>query len=545
MSNQNIIIRSPYPPFDERLFPYGWRSFTQDIVSINTYEISVDIVSLNKMSDPLTVKYVSINDITPGIISKIRTSNNLEVSNEMIIRNTLLNAITKEVISLNIVSTEFLITMVLENDIINYEGPYESKIVGVNRLESINPTYPFEEYSHTIVILVDNINVTNYVISWQVVIEEDSYVNSFTVNFTDNYLFTLCNPTTRFGKERVSIFVDGIEYKFLLERRTFSESPEDIAFGIWGRSIIAKLDVPYAIPIIDKEVVYNEKTEKWYCPDDSEYIPHIWQTSDRMASEIMQDVIGNGFTLQMNIADFVVKTGYFTVSNESPIEVVNRLAGVVGAIVRTNLDGDVVIRSVSFSTAGTKVSTFTDLENILMLDENFNFPSGYNKVLVRGPADEELQSSTNLSIELDDELNNDATTFEFGSDVWFRVYKSPFGIDYSISTTLGEIYSVSLDVVETLSGKDAEKSGFLDFSLNSDKPINTIISIKKYNGSTVPSTEYSFVKGYTTVTSESVEDDPVLMEYTSKYDLYKLVVQEPLVLIAEEIIARIIAKENV
>ncbi len=550
MPNQTMIIRQPYPTFDERLYSSGWRGFFVDIIAVTTFEITAEIISLQKMTDPVTIEIISILDITSAVTFKMSFHNNLEVSLEIDGVNHLLEAIIKEIVSINILSKEYTVEIISRNDLLIYNNIYTSEVVGLNRIESINPTYPFTEYTYTIILLVDDVIISNHVTDWQITIDEDSYVNSVIINFADNYLFSLCNPTSKFGKERIKIIIDDIAYQFLLERRHFREEPGDYTFGIWGRSKIALLDAPYAQPINDKEVDYDSASFSWYSPDDDEYSPYIWQTADRTASKIIQ-AVAPGFNIQMDIDDFIVRRKSFNVSNETPIEIINRLAKVVGAIVRTNLNGDVIIRPKSFSTLGTEVSSYTDLDNVLSISESFSFPNGYNKVLVRGPRDssEDLEGTSpfekdgSLAIELDDDLNLKKTSFVFGEDVWFRVYRSPYTLSYSISSSLGTVFTVSLSVAETILG---ESASFNSYSLRTDKPISTIISIKQYNGTTASLSPYEFEESYKVISSvNGIESEPVLISYTSKYDLYKLKVEKPGIITAEEIIARISVEETV
>lgn len=550
MPNQTMIIRQSDPYRDERLYPNSWRGFFVDIISKNTFEVISEIISLQDMVDPITTELTSVLDITSVVSYFMSFHNNIEVSSDIYSFNNLLEAIEKEIISINIIATEFTVSITSRNDIVEYTGPHINEINSINRIESINPTYPFTEFNYSVIILVDDIIVSDSVVSWQIEINEDSYVNSVSIDFGDNYLFDLCNPISNFGNERIKIIIDDIMYQFLLERRSFNENPRDYNFNVWGRSKTAKLDAPYAQPINDKKVDYNEIESVWYSPDDNKYVPYVWQTRNTTALEIMQ-AVSPGFTVQMDIEDFIVKRKSFSVSNETPIEIINRLAKVVGAIVRTNLDGDIIVRPKDFTTDGTIVSSYTDLDHILILEEKFEFPDGYNRILVRGPKDSDedlegtsaLEENGSLFIELDNSLNNDKTTFEFGEDAWFRVYKSPFTMSYTIDSSLGTIYSVSPDVSETIMG---ELSSFSNFSLRTNKPINSLIHIKRYSGQSISLSNYNFNIGWQVISSESgIENEPVLVSYTSFYDLYKLVVEKPGTLTSEQIISRIRVEEIV
>ena len=539
MAEETIIIRVPFPYRDERLYPKGWRSFGREYISLNHYDIQSEVLSLNHIVGELTNEFLSINDIVPYVIQTIRSLNLFEITKEIIGVNSFPEPITRDLLSLNILASENVNTILGINDIVTYEGPYSAEAHGINRLEE---TISFEEHTHTVKIYVDGSDVTDHIESWQITIEEDSYVNSASVVFTDWTHFTNCDPLSNIGEKRIKITLDSVDYEFLLERRALSRDPNSGNFNIWGRSYIAILDVPYAIPIVDKEVIQDENGD-WYCPDDPTYVPHIWQTGDRMASEIIEDVIGAEFSLTMEITDFIVIIDTFSVSNETPIEIVNKLASVVGAHVRTNLSDEVIVRYYKYNVTGTSQVTFTDLEHILLLSERVEMPQGYNRVLVRGSKDPLLDQSTGLEIELDSDLNNDKTIFEFEDDIWFRVYKSPFTLIYSVSSSLGAIGTNSLDVSETIT---RESSGFSEDTLQTDKPIYSITSIERYDCTILDPSDYSFEQGYKTVISEEdIRDEPVLINYTSRYDLYRLRVSQPCdPLLFDEVIARIVAEQT-
>lgn len=537
MAEETIIIRVAFPYLDERLYPTGWRSFSNEIIGLNIYDLQFEFIGLNNIVGELINEIVSVNDIIPGVFNTIRSLNVLEMIQEVISLNSFPEPNQKEVISLNILAEEYFVDCISHNSIQGYNGPYTSGISALNRLED-DPS--FEELTHSAYIFVSGSSVTDNIERWEISIDDESYVNSATIYFLDKSNFSNCDPLLNIGEKRLKITLDGDDYEFLLERRSLSRDPKSGNFSIWGRSYVALLDVPYAIPITDKDVV--EEDGSWYCPDDDSYVPHIWQTEDRLASEIMENVIGD-FNLVMEIDDFIVKKDVFVVSNETPIEIVNNLASVVGAYVRTDFNDNVIVRYRDYNVTGTSQATFTDLENILLLNEGVSFPQGYNKILIRGPVDPLTDQSIGLDIVLDDVLNNDKNEFEFGDDIWFRVYKSPFTVTYSIESSLGSVSLTNSDAQDIIS---RESSGFDGKTLQTDRPINSITSIERYDCSDLGASDYSFEQGYKIVTSESaIEDEPVLISYISKYDLYKLVVNQPCdPLDFDEVISRIVVEQT-
>jgi len=653
MAEETIIIRVGFPYLDERLYPVGWRSFSNEIVALNNYYIQSEIIGLNKIADELINDIISINDISPGVFNTIRSLNTLEMIQEIIGLNSFPDPVQKEVISINILAEEHYKDYISYNVIQSYNGPYTSEIKVLNRLEAMEDiaaqgtitltglpnvgdtividgttftfvaagaigtqinigatigetidniiatinnemttveaskgagntiiitaitsgtngnsieftentnnltidgsgtlggtilgedgTVFFEKYVHSVNVFLDGNKITDSIEKWQISIDGESYVNFVTIDFADRSYFSNCDPLLNIGEKRIKITLDDNDYEFLLERRNLSRDPNSGNFGIWGRSLIAILDAPYAIPITDKVVI--EEGGGWVCPDDDSYVPHIWQTQDRLASEIIENVIGSSFSLIMEADDFLVKKETFVVSNETPIEIVNKLSSIIGAHVRTDLNDNIILKYYKYDVTGTSQATFTDLENILLLNERVSFPQGYNKILIRGPVDPLTDQSIGLGIVLDKVLNNEKTTFEFGDDIWFRVYRSPFSVTYSIGSSLGTVVLINSDVQDIIS---RESSGFSGKTLQTDRPINSITSIEKYNCAILDSSDYSFEQGYKIVTSESaIQDEPVLISYLSKYNLYKLTVNQPCdPLIFDEVISRIVVEQT-
>ena len=577
---ETIIIRTPYPDLDERLFPPGWRSFPQLFYSSNLLECSGKIISLNNISGELKSLYTSINDIDNGIYVTFPAIINLECSSTIEAVNHINAESISEIISINDIDNKiysnfsclinfecsavfsatnkingetkntFSSINILAKDCYkkiiseNMIGYFivDKDFIGINRISS---PLAIESYTHIFNIIIDGLNVTDEVVSWNIEMNEDSYVNSFSAVFAGKEFLSNCNPTINIGEKRIKITIDNEIFWFLLEKRSISRDPENSSFSIWGRSFIATLDMPYIAPIFDKQVVQDPNTGTWYCPDDNQYVPHIWQTSEVMVSDIIEYLIGNNFNLVFNIDDFVVRKDSFSAEGDTPIQIISKLLDLIGAHIRTDKNDNVIIRYWSFDSLDNSVAEFTDMENILMLDEDVTFPDGGNKILVKGYADPTEEESSSLKIELDDVLNNGETRFLFSEEIYVRIYKSPFTVTYDISVSLGSIYLVTENIAETIT---RESTGFYGDSLRTEKPINTITSIEKYDCSIIPSGDYSFTQGFDLVIPDSnsgIKEEPVLISYTSRYDLYKMVVPQPCSpLPAEEIISRIRVEEN-
>jgi hypothetical protein len=268
-------------------------------------------------------------------------------------------------------------------------------------------------------------------------------------------------------------------------------------------------------------------------------MPHFWQTESRLASEIIEYLAGD-LTVSFLIDDFIVRKEDFVATGESPLELINKLASVIGGYIRTDLDDTVIIKYHKFNTEGAINVSLIDHENILLLNETEDLPEGYNKILVRGAKDSTPEQNAELEIELDEERNEERTEFNFTEDIWLRVYRAPFDINYYYTTSLGELTLVTENIAETI---EREESEFVERTLTTQHPIDTIISIEKYDCSEVLPIEYSFERGYKYITTNEdvdTENEPVLISYSTKYDLYKLNVTQPCdPLIFEEVLSRI------
>jgi len=591
MAQTTFVLRSPFPFGHEVLFPAGWRSYQSDYYLLNTFEVEATVIGSNKINGEVTNPVVSVNDLNSEIIVTMVAKNDLEVTAELVGFNHINGELTRDVIGANdldpgtfatvisnhfidltaevvgvnniggevtreyiaklIISKELEPTIICMNDILSFD-PVTRVVSGVNFM--VAPV-TMNSYDYTINIYIDGAEVTNEVVGWEINISEDNYVNTATVNFGSTEWFSQCDPTTNIGTKRIRIKLVGSvgalswthNYYFLLEKRAPSKNPSDISFSIWGRSFLATLDMPYSAPITHKEVE-QDADGNWVCPSDDSYDPEDWQTQDMMASEIIDQLI-TGVTVSFDITDFVVKEGTFLANGETPIELVNRLIKVVGGIVRTDIDDTLIIRNSRFNVTGTAVTEFSDADEILVLDEELEFPEGHNRVLVRGYTDTDTEQTAALQIELDDVLNVDAqgntvTRFGFGDTIWIRVYKMPFSITYDIDTTLGSLTTSSTDDSEEV---ENEVTGFTGETMAVSKPIVSIDSIRLYDCTTASISDYTFKEGSKTIEAldSNLNEVPCLVSYRTKSDLYKLIVTRPCAnLPADDIISKVYVEQT-
>lgn len=372
------------------------------------------------------------------------------------------------------------------------------------------------EVHYTCSIKIDGTSLHDYIQSVNINMQEDTYVNEVTIDFNQDgwYLFnTLCNPAINHGTERIVITINSVDYKFLLEKRSTNITNTAKTFRVWGRSKAALLDLPYAIPITDTE----DSANYWQYP-----------IASRMASQIISHLLtGTGITVQFLIDDFIVYSTNFSVENQTPIQIINRLAEVPGGRVRSDIDGNLIIDYKEYNknfTVTTPAIEITDVDEIIQLDEEIIEPPGYNKVLVRGY--EEGVDTADKSIII--ELSGGASCVAVGQEFEIKVYTEPLTLSYVFDTTIGTFSHVG-EYTETHS----ETVYFTEGKGNTQYPI-TAITTASWHGDNLGILTWD--QGYRSLIS-AIEGFGVLeITYTATYNLYDALIFETggAILFAEE-----------
>jgi len=219
-------------------------------------------------------------------------------------------------------------------------------------------------------IIIDNKTVIDDVIQCDIDQAEGQYCSSVSLSLKSKSFWALCDPTTNFGALRIKVVIGVTTYQFLVEERDTTPSRAGVAFTVWGRSKQALLSKPYSKTI-----------------NDTDDTSHPWQTGNTTASAIVAYVVSNycpySVTVNWNAGDFAVYADSFSVSNQSPIDVISSLAGVIGAELVAAADGSLSIEEYSVD-EGASVESYNDLDDITQLSENIDYPSGYNAVTVYG-----------------------------------------------------------------------------------------------------------------------------------------------------------------
>lgn len=235
-------------------------------------------------------------------------------------------------------------------------------------------------------IIIDNKTVLDDVESCEIQMQDSDYCLSVSLSLKSKRFWTLCDPVTKFGTLRIKVVIGSDTYKFLAEERDTSPSVAGVGFTVWGRSKQALLVSPYSKTITDTDTTN-----------------HPWQTANTTASAIVAYVVSNycpyAVTVTWNAGDFAVYKDSFSVSNQSPVDIISSLASVIGAELVADADGSLSVEAHSVA-EGTSVQSYNDMDHIVQLSETIGYPSGYNAVTVYGydPASS-AKSSAYLSVE--------------------------------------------------------------------------------------------------------------------------------------------------
>ena len=221
-------------------------------------------------------------------------------------------------------------------------------------------------------IIIDNKTVLDDVDSCGIQMSDSAFCLSASLTLKSKDFWPLCDPATNFGTLRIRVVIGAATYEFLAEERDTTPNRNGVDFTVWGRSKQALLAAPYSQTINDTEDTENT---------------HPWQSGNTTASAIVAYVVSTycpySVTVDWNAGDFTVYKDSFSVSNQSPIDVIAALANVIGAELVAHVDGSLSIEAYSVE-EGSSVESFNDFEDIVQMNEGIGYPSGFNAVTVYG-----------------------------------------------------------------------------------------------------------------------------------------------------------------
>ena len=288
-------------------------------------------------------------------------------------------------------------------------------------------------------VFLDGVSIRNKITDMVVTYNEDSVHNSVEIRSIQSELFWDCDPAISEGISRIEVQIETRQMYFLLEKRIGEEQ----FFSFWGRSISAREDSPYT--------------------DDLEYS----LDAPKSAKDIVEEILTIS-PLNWQCDDWILPTSFeFT---GSPMEGIVQIAGVIGAVVRCEDDGEVLVRNkfpvrpIDMNSANAIVDY--DRANLIRLDYDNTKGPGYNAIEVIGCTD---------SIDLPDIDIEEASPI-VEQDVHIRVYwagKKPSGI----------IQTYVTDGIITLLGEQTNKEEeetitFQDGISSVSKPITLIVGVE-------------------------------------------------------------------
>lgn len=319
-------------------------------------------ILLNRLEtgDPFTGRQVLINKLSDEILgSQILLNSILEgIDGIQILRN--------EIISEPLKRVQVLINEIRETDYV------QGQQLLLGRIGDITGIFQSTTYE----IYLDSRRITNRVSQVSINCDEDNVHNTIELLSMDKILFERSNPFDLRGESRIEVQVGSRVLYFLLEKRFGDE----INFSLWGRSLSAREDTPYA--------------------DSEEY-----SLSAPTSAQEVAEGLPTYCAVTWECDDWILPES-FNYSG-SPIEGILEIAHTIGAVVRSDDDGTIIVRN-KFQTRPIDMNgTAADLvydRDILLQGLSYTEITGerYNTIEMLGATSDEIYPS--LQIEEDSPL---------------------------------------------------------------------------------------------------------------------------------------------
>lgn len=349
-------------------------------------------------------------------------------------------------------------------------------------------------------ILIDGVSVKGQVLRCNITLDEGQFTNTCEINLADVNLWPDVEPDLS-GDLRIEVKIGTVQYFFMLEERGIDVNVAVDTVNIWGRSKTALLDAPYSAPL-DTEL-----------------------DATKLASEIVDD-LAPGFTTDWQILDYFVVPGAIEQLGKTPVQVIAELAAGSGGLVRCSPEGDLIIRYkhpedlVAFE-GETPSYFFTDYDNVVTMDEQFDLKQLANAVLI----EEQTAAGVGLSgrIEVDRDLS---PTVLAGVAFHLRVYLNDTPDHDQFPSWPGGFYSLDLSqgaavFVGTIEREEEEIISILRGAGSVGFPI---VSITSLDWQTEDLGSLTFTPGDEEVVlaSEADENGLVKVTYQTVYDSWRI-----------------------
>lgn len=369
-------------------------------------------------------------------------------------------------------------------------------------------------------VFIDNIDVTDLIVSASIDINIDNNFNTVDLKFDDFELYRDCDTTTDFGKERITIIIGSDEHRFLLEERDTDLSPKSANFSVWGRSKNALLDMPYMEPINDEE----GGTHPWQGADPItakeaiDYCISYYNSSKPAAYESLDLVYDNG-TDNFFQNHYIIWPQTFNVDTQSLARVIQDIISDFAFMRWDYEDGkihidfpeDGALKWPEGLDAAVANFLYTSDDHIVQLGEEITHPEGYNYVLITG-VEEPTDTAHFIEMEDDSDFNPD-TEYLPGEAVYIAMYTYPFNMTVETEISVGT-FKFERNVVKEIT----EEITFEDLAASTQRPV---YSLGSYTWKGADLGAITFDQDRKGLKCENDGCAVAEVTYTTRYHLYK------------------------
>lgn len=207
-------------------------------------------------------------------------------------------------------------------------------------------------------------------------------------------------------------------------------------------------------------------------------VTKTWESAT-LVSEILDEVFGPG-VVEMRIADWLIPAGRLAVDFASPVSIARSIAEATGALLESEINGDLFIRykfpvPVPLFGITEPDQTYDDVRDEFTLDERFSYQRIENLFRILDSSDDQ---SGLLLIEVDgreDGRNKGRTRFMPGEQPYLLVYK---GEDVTVTLTDSSAGAI-IDVVDEETAEEEEELDFANVTeADTRYPIESIVEYK-------------------------------------------------------------------
>jgi hypothetical protein len=456
---------------------------------------------------PLEIAMLDESDARRGLACEWTLVNKLQMWIEWTLKNAL--RMTREWTIRNQLKTRISIEWLLKNRMperLEIEWALVNALLGAGisiewMLRNALLSAPLS-FLHTWDVLLGGASIKEMVLP-PVAIDMDraSFTNTVSLSLRGLEALAAIQPHIHSGQDALWVEIEGSTWRFMVEEVDKTLDLSGPAISVTGRS---------------KTALLADRLYAAFSP-----ITKIWE-ADVLASDICLE-LASGFTLQFDLPDWVVPGGALSAEEEMPIEVMARLAGAVGGIVRSGPAGELFVERY-FRTDPRDMETANPAAILTEADEVFSVTDapveseGYNEILVEGKGGDEA----GLVIELDAERNGERTEFLPGQDAYVRVYPTPLDVMYTHQVTLGTAEKLGTFERE-ISGDGAEEIPVADGRGSTRYPILEVLSCA-WDGRDLgaPAFEVGGMEIRFTVEEGCSGSGMLRLSYRTQYDLWRV-----------------------